>query len=47
MLMGAKTNWSQATRAAIVPFLEERFTRLARKLYHLVAAGPKTAEMGH
>ncbi len=30
----------------MVPFFEERLMREARKLYHFVAAGPKTAEGG-
>lgn len=41
MFTGAKTNWSAATRAAIVRLVVERETRFARKVYHFVAAGPK------
>lgn len=41
MFMGAKTNWSAATRAAIVRFVVEREMRVARRVYHFVAAGPK------
>lgn len=43
MFMGAKMNWSQATRAAMVRFVVEAWTREARKPYHFVAAGPKMA----
>jgi len=43
MLRGAKTSWSQATRAAMVRFVVERVTREARNVYHFVAAGPKMA----
>ena len=46
MFTGAKTNWSQATRAAMVRFVLERLMRVARKVYHFVAAGPKTAVLG-
>jgi hypothetical protein len=46
MLMGAKTNWSHATRAAMVLLVDERVTRRARKEYHVVAAGPNTARGG-
>lgn len=46
MLAGAKTNWSQATRAAMVRFVVERCTREARKEYHFVAAGPKMTGRG-
>lgn len=43
MFTGAKINWSQATRAAMVRFVVEAWTREARKPYHFVAAGPKMA----
>lgn len=42
MLVGAKMNWSQAMRAAMERLGVDSVTREARKLYHLVAAGPKT-----
>ena len=45
MLVGAKTNWSQATRAAMVRFVVERLTREARREYHFVAAGPNITEV--
>lgn len=41
MLTGAKRNWSHATRARMVPFLEDVFTLRTRNSYHFVAAGPK------
>lgn len=41
MFNGAKTNWSQAMRAAMERFVVERWTRSARNLYQWVAAGPK------
>lgn len=46
MFVGAKMNWSHATRARMVLFVEERLTFLTRKEYHFVAAGPKIAGWG-
>jgi hypothetical protein len=46
MLTGAKRNWSQATRATIVPFTEDVLTYLVRMPYQVVAAGPKMTAPG-
>lgn len=45
ILVGAKTNWSHATRAAMVRLVVDRLTREARREYHFVAAGPKITMM--
>lgn len=41
MLIGAKTAWSQPTRARMVAFVFLRLTWRTRNSYHFVAAGPK------
>jgi hypothetical protein len=46
MLTGAKRNWSQATRARIVPLTDDVLTYFVRTPYQVVAAGPKMTARG-
>jgi hypothetical protein len=46
MFTGAKRNWSQATRARIVPFTDDVLTYFVRTPYQVVAAGPKMTGRG-
>jgi hypothetical protein len=46
MLTGAKRNWSQATRARIVPLTDDVLTYFVRTPYQVVAAGPKMTGRG-